>query len=50
MTQDISPHTGHELAEQTTFDRTVAIVLDTLSPPSRRVYGPDLPRLAAVRY
>ena len=39
MTQDISPHTGHELAEQTTFDRTVAIVLDTLSPTSRRVYG-----------
>ena len=39
MNQDISPHTGHELAQQTTFDRTVAIVLDTLSPTSRRVYG-----------
>ena len=39
MTLDISPYTGHELAEQTTFDRTVAIVLDTLSPTSRRVYG-----------
>ena len=38
MTQDISPHTGHELAEQAIFDRTVAIVPDTLSPSNRRVY------------
>ena len=38
MNKDISPHTGHELAEQSIFDKAVAIVLDTLSPTSRRVY------------
>ena len=39
MMQNITPHTDHDLVEQTIFDRTVAIVLDTLSPTSRRVYG-----------
>ena len=38
MTQAITPHTGHDLAEQSIFDKAVAIVLDTLSPTSRRVY------------
>ena len=38
MTQAIIHHTDHELAEQSIFDKAVAIVLDTLSPTSRRVY------------
>ena len=38
MTQAITPHTDHELAEPSIFDKAVAIVLDTLSPTSRRVY------------
>ena len=36
MTQAIIPHTDHDLAEQSIFDKAVAIVLDTLSPTSRR--------------
>lgn len=38
MTKAITPRTDHELAEQSIFDKAVAIVLDTLSPTSRRVY------------
>ena len=38
MTQAITPRTDHDLAEQSIFDKAVAIVLDTLSPTSRRVY------------
>ena len=38
MTQAIIHHTDRELAEQSIFDKAVAIVLDTLSPTSRRVY------------
>lgn len=38
MTKTISPHAGHDLARQTIFNKAVAIVLDTLSPTSRRVY------------
>ena len=38
MMQKIIRHADHVLAKQAIFDRTVAIVLDTLSPTSRRVY------------
>ncbi len=38
MTQTIIPRTDHDLAQQSIFDKAVAIVLDTLSPTSRRVY------------
>ena len=38
MTQAIIPHTDHELAKPSIFDKAVAIVLDTLSPTDRRVY------------
>ena len=38
MTRAITPHSSHELAEQSIFDKAVAIVLDTLPPTSRRVY------------
>ena len=39
MTQAIIPNNDHELTgPETTFDRVVSIVLDTLSPTSRRVY------------
>ena len=38
MPQAITPRTDHDLAEQSIFDNAVAIVLDTLSPTSRRVY------------
>ena len=38
MTHTIIPRTDHELVEPSIFDKAVAIVLDTLSPTSRRVY------------
>ena len=38
MAKKIIRPTDQDLAQQTIFDRTVAIVLDTLSPTSRRVY------------
>ena len=38
MTQAITAHSSQDLAEQSIFDKAVAIVLDTLSPTSRRVY------------
>ncbi len=39
MTQAIIPHSDQELAgPEAIFDKAVAIVLDTLSPTSRRVY------------